>query len=133
MPAVRTSDGPNGIRGRNFFNGVPASCFPCGTGLAASFDVDQMKRVGGALADEARAKSAHVVLGPTCNIQRSPLGGRGFESYSEDPLLSGLVAAAYVNGLQEKGVAACIKHFVCASHRVLFYTPGLSFAERSSR
>ncbi|GAA5903810.1 beta-glucosidase [Sporobolomyces salmoneus] len=113
VPAVRTSDGPNGIRGRNFFNGVPASCFPCGTGLAASFDVNQMKRVGGALADEARAKSAHVVLGPTCNIQRSPLGGRGFESYSEDPLLSGLVASSYINGLQEKGVAACIKHFVC--------------------
>ncbi|GAA5877443.1 hypothetical protein JCM16303_003334 [Sporobolomyces ruberrimus] len=113
VPAVRTSDGPNGIRGRNFFNGVPASCFPCGTGLAASFDVDQMNRVGGALADEARAKSAHVVLGPTVNIQRSPLGGRGFESYSEDPLLSGLISAAYINGLQDKGVAACIKHFVC--------------------
>ncbi|GAA5954335.1 hypothetical protein JCM3765_004425 [Sporobolomyces pararoseus] len=113
VPAVRTSDGPNGIRGRNFFNGVPASCFPCGTGLAASFDVDQMNRVGGALAEEARAKAAHVVLGPTCNIQRSPLGGRGFESYSEDPYLSGIIASHYIKGLQEKGVAACIKHFVC--------------------
>ncbi|GAA5944758.1 beta-glucosidase H [Sporobolomyces koalae] len=113
VPSVRVSDGPNGIRGRNFFNGEPASCFPCGTGLAASFDVEQLTRVGQALADEARAKSAHVVLGPTANIQRSPLGGRGFESYSEDPLLSGLIASAYVNGLQEKGVAGCIKHFVC--------------------
>ncbi|GAA5891806.1 hypothetical protein JCM5296_001867 [Sporobolomyces johnsonii] len=112
VPAVRTSDGPNGVRGRRFFNGVPASCFPCGTGLAASFDVDMMERVGSALGDEARAKSAHVLLGPTCNTQRSPLGGRGFESYSEDPVLSGMIASAYVNGLQKKGVAACIKHFV---------------------
>jgi len=130
---VRTSDGPNGVRGRNFFNGVPSSCFPSGTGLAASFDRAMMRRVGEALGDECRAKSAHVLLGPTINIQRSPLGGRGFESYSEDPLLSGLraspslaprslrnadeylthaVAAEYVNGVQSKGVAACIKHFV---------------------
>ncbi|GAA5831287.1 hypothetical protein JCM11251_007820 [Rhodosporidiobolus azoricus] len=112
VPAIRTSDGPSGVRGRNFFNGVPASCFPCGTGLAASFDTDMMHRVGNALGDECRAKKAHVLLGPTVNIQRSPLGGRGFESYSEDPLLSGMIAASYVKGLQEKGVAACIKHFV---------------------
>ncbi|TNY19798.1 glycoside hydrolase family 3 protein [Rhodotorula diobovata] len=112
IPAVRTSDGPNGVRGRNFFNGVPSSCFPSGTGLAASFDRAMMRRVGEALGDECRAKSAHVLLGPTINIQRSPLGGRGFESYSEDPLLSGLLAAEYVNGVQSKGVAACIKHFV---------------------
>ncbi|BGP13740.1 hypothetical protein JCM10213_006430 [Rhodosporidiobolus nylandii] len=112
VPAIRTSDGPNGVRGRNFFNGVPASCFPCGTGLASSFDTDMMLRVGEALGDECRAKSAHVLLGPTINIARSPLGGRGFESYSEDPHLSGHIAAAYVNGLQKKGVAACIKHFV---------------------
>ncbi|GAA5945845.1 hypothetical protein JCM3775_001904 [Rhodotorula graminis] len=112
VPSLRTSDGPNGVRGRNFFNGVPSSCFPCGTGLAASFDKGMMHRVGQALGDECRAKSAHVLLGPTVNIQRSPLGGRGFESYSEDPLLSGLLAAEYINGLQAKGVAACIKHFV---------------------
>ncbi|GAA5820715.1 hypothetical protein JCM10212_000839 [Sporobolomyces blumeae] len=112
VPAVRTSDGPNGTRGRRFFGGVPASCFPCGTGLAASFDVDMMERVGGALADECRAKSVHVLLGPTVNTQRSPLGGRGFESYSEDPLLAGMIASGYINGLQAKGVAACIKHFV---------------------
>ncbi|GAA5990718.1 hypothetical protein JCM10908_003203 [Rhodotorula pacifica] len=112
VPSVRTSDGPNGVRGRRFFNGVASSCFPCGTGLAASFDVEMMRRVGEALADECRAKSAHVLLGPTCNIQRSPLGGRGFESYSEDPLLSGLIASAYISGVQSKGVAATIKHFV---------------------
>ncbi|GAA6022460.1 hypothetical protein JCM10207_004401 [Rhodosporidiobolus poonsookiae] len=112
VPSLRTSDGPNGVRGRHFFAPLPSSCFPCGTGLAASFDTDLIRRVGGALGDECRAKSAHVLLGPTVNIQRSPLGGRGFESFSEDPVLSGHIAAAYINGVQEKGVAACIKHFV---------------------
>jgi hypothetical protein len=64
IPSLRCSDGPNGTRGRRFFNGTPASCFPCGTGLAASFDVDLVKRVGEAIGDEARAKSAHIILGP---------------------------------------------------------------------
>jgi beta-glucosidase-like glycosyl hydrolase len=69
---------------------TPASCFPCGTGLAASFDVELVEKVGVAMGEEARAKSAHIILGPTINCQRSPLGGRGFESYSEDPLVSGM-------------------------------------------
>jgi beta-glucosidase len=68
--------------------------------------------VGKQLGDECKAKGAHVLLGPTINIQRSPLGGRGFESYSEDPLLSGKMASGYVQGVQGEGVAACLKHFV---------------------
>ena len=64
------------------------------------------------MADEAKAKGAHVILGPTINMQRSPLGGRGFESIGEDPVLAGLGAAALINGIQEKGVVATIKHFV---------------------
>ncbi|KAK4688194.1 beta-glucosidase, partial [Tremellales sp. Uapishka_1] len=112
IPSIRTSDGPNGVRGTLFFNGVPASCFPCGIGLAASWDLDLARKVGACLGEECRAKSAHILLGPTCNIQRSPLGGRGFESYSEDPLLSGSISAAFVNGVQSQGVSACIKHFV---------------------
>ena len=64
------------------------------------------------MGDECKAKGAHVILGPTINIQRSPLGGRGFESYSEDPLLSGKMASGYVKGVQAKGVSACLKHFV---------------------
>ncbi|GAA6042149.1 hypothetical protein JCM8097_004984 [Rhodosporidiobolus ruineniae] len=133
VPAVRTSDGPNGVRGRNFFNGIPASCFPCGTGLAASFDTEMMNRVGQALGDECRAKAAHVLLGPTVNIQRSPLGGRGFESYSEDPLLSGLIAAAYVNGLQSKGVAACIKHFVANDQEFERFSISSDVSQRALR
>lgn len=96
------------------FNGVPSSCFPSSTGLGASFDIDLAYRVGVALGEECRAKGCHILLGPTVNTQRSPLGGRSFESFAEDPTLNGLIAAAYINGLQSKGVAATIKHY-CAN------------------
>jgi len=86
---------------------------PCGTALGATFDKDLLFRAGQLSAQEAKEKGAHVLLGPTVNIQRSPLGGRGFESYSEDPVLSGLLAAAFINGLQGEGIAATLKHFVC--------------------
>ena len=81
------SDGPNGVRGTAWTNGAPASCFPAATGLAASFDVDFLYRVGIALGEECRARGVHCLLGPTTNIQRHPCGGRGFESYSEGTLL----------------------------------------------
>ncbi|KAK7695389.1 hypothetical protein QCA50_000025 [Cerrena zonata] len=112
IPSVRMSDGPNGVRGTRFFNGIPSNCFPSSTGLGSSFDIDLARRVGEALGDECRAKGDHILLGPTVNTQRSPLGGRGFESFSEDPQLNGLIAAAYINGLQSTGIAATIKHFV---------------------
>jgi beta-glucosidase len=107
------SDGPNGVRGTKFFNGVPAACFPCGTGLGATWDSELLEAAGRVMADEARAKGASVILGPTINMQRSPLGGRGFESFSEDPHLSGSLAAAEIRGIQENGLSATIKHFVC--------------------
>ena len=113
IPSLRFSDGPNGVRGTRFFNGTPAACFPCATALGATWDVELLTDVGRLMADEAIAKGAHVVLGPTINIQRSPLGGRGFESFSEDGLLSGTLAGYYNKGLQEKGVGATLKHFVC--------------------
>lgn len=113
VPSIRLSDGPNGIRGTRFFGSVPSACLPCGTAIGATFDRDLARDIGRLLADEARAKGAHVVLGPTVNIPRAPLGGRGFESYSEDPVLSGLMAAGYVQGLQEKGITATLKHYVC--------------------
>ncbi|KAF8325854.1 glycoside hydrolase superfamily [Cantharellus anzutake] len=91
--------------------GVPASCFPVGTGLGASWDRTLLYIVGKTLAVESKAKGAHVLLGPTVNIQRSPLGGRGFESYSEDPFLSGSLARVFIEGVQREGVAATIKHY----------------------
>ncbi|KAF7193791.1 putative beta-glucosidase I [Pseudocercospora fuligena] len=113
IPAIRTSDGPNGVRGTKFFNGVPAACLPCGTALGATWDVDLLRKGGELMGREAIAKGASVLLGPTVNMQRSPLGGRGFESYSEDPVLAGNLAAASVSGIQSTGVSATLKHFVC--------------------
>jgi beta-glucosidase len=112
IPPVRMSDGPNGVRGSSHFVSVPAQCLPCETAMAATFDTDIVHKVGSFLAEETKAKAATILLAPTCNIQRNPLGGRAFESFSEDPHLSGTMAAAYVNGLQENGVASTIKHFV---------------------
>lgn len=95
-----------------FFNGTPSNCFPCATGLASSFDVELAHEIGVQLGKECAVKGAHILLGPTMNIQRSPLGGRGFESFSEDPVLSGNMASEYIKGVQSKGVAATPKHFV---------------------
>ncbi|CAD0084603.1 unnamed protein product [Aureobasidium vineae] len=113
IPSVRLSDGPNGVRGTCFFDAIPSTCLPCGTGLGATFDKELLQRVGGLLADECKAKGAHMLLGPTINIPRAPLGGRGFESYSEDPYLAGILAGYYCQGVQNKGIVACLKHFVC--------------------
>ncbi|KAG7700973.1 hypothetical protein KL915_000004 [Ogataea haglerorum] len=113
IPAIRLSDGPNGVRGTKFFRGVPAACLTSGTGMGATFNTDLLVEAGELMAEEARHKGAHVVLGPTCNMQRGPLGGRGFESFSEDPVLSGMAAASVIQGIQKSGIAATIKHFVC--------------------
>ena len=112
IPSIRTSDGPNGIRGTKFFNSIPAACLPCGTALGATWDTDLLQDAGALLGKECHAKGVSCWLGPTVNIQRSPLGGRGFESFSEDPFLSGKLAGAIINGVQGNGTMACIKHFV---------------------
>jgi beta-glucosidase len=81
--------------------------------LAATWNVELVEKVGKALGQETRAKGAHILLAPTVNIHRSPIAGRNFECYSEDPYLTGRMATAYILGLQSQGVGACIKHFVC--------------------
>ncbi|KAI5920974.1 beta-glucosidase [Camillea tinctor] len=116
IPSLRLSDGPNGVRGTKFFNGVPAACFPCGTALGATFNQELLEEAGKKMGEEAKVKGVHAILGPTINMQRSPLGGRGFESIGEDPFLAGLGAAAIVKGIQSTGVQATIKHFVCNDH-----------------
>lgn len=112
VPSVRMTDGPNGIRGTKFFAGVPAACLPCGTALAATWDKQLLKKAGQLLGDECIAKGAHCWLGPTINMPRSPLGGRGFESFSEDPHLSGILAASIIRGCESTGVISAVKHFV---------------------
>ncbi|KAK7062032.1 beta-glucosidase [Favolaschia claudopus] len=133
LPPLRMSDGPNGVRGQRFFNGTPASCFPASTGLGSSFDVELAKKIGEALADEARVKGCHTLLAPTVNTQRSPLGGRGFESFSEDPVVNGTIAAAYINGLQSKGVSATIKHFVANDQEFERFSMSSEVSERALR
>ncbi|UZP40278.1 hypothetical protein NXS19_008094 [Fusarium pseudograminearum] len=113
IPSIRVSDGPNGVRGTRIFASVPSSCLPCGSALGATFNPDLMAELGHLQGQEAKAKGAVCVLGPTLNIQRGPLGGRGFESFSEDPLLSGILSGYYTKGLQEENIAATLKHFVC--------------------
>lgn len=113
IPSLRTSDGPNGVRGTKCFDGVPAACFPCSTALGATFDHGLLRAVGRLLGQEAKAKGVHILLGPTVNIQRAPIGGRGFESFSEDPFLSGSICAEYCNGVHEENIITTPKHFVC--------------------
>ncbi|MGE4651774.1 MAG: glycoside hydrolase family 3 C-terminal domain-containing protein [Myxococcota bacterium] len=114
VPKIRVTDGPNGARGSSLLGlgDATAVCIPCGAALGASWNPELIERVGSMLGEEARTKSARVLLAPTINLHRSPLGGRNFECYSEDPLLSGRIAAAFVRGVQSQGVATTCKHFV---------------------
>ncbi|KAL2758751.1 glycoside hydrolase family 3 protein [Sodiomyces alcalophilus JCM 7366] len=116
IPSIRLTDGPNGVRGTKFFDGVKAACFPCGTALGATFNAALLEEAGKKMGEEAKLKGAQCILGPTINMQRAPLGGRGFESISEDPVLAGLGSAAICNGIQSTGVQATPKHFVCNDH-----------------
>ncbi|WP_163506396.1 beta-glucosidase [Fodinicola acaciae] len=106
------SDGPTGVRGLDFTGGRKVALLPNATLLASSWDERIAERAGQLLAEEARTQGVHVLLGPTINLHRTPLGGRLFEAYAEDPLLTGRLAAAYVRSLQSRGVGACLKHYV---------------------
>lgn len=114
LPAIRVTDGPNGARGSSLLGLGDASavCVPCGSALGATFSPALVERVGAMLGEEARTKSCRVLLAPTINLHRSPLGGRNFECYSEDPLLTGRIAAGFIRGVQSQGVATTAKHFV---------------------
>jgi beta-glucosidase len=109
IPSMRFADGPNGVRSTR---GDAATAFPTGVAMAASWNPELIARTAAAIGREARALGVHVVLGPNINIQRNPLAGRNFETYSEDPLLSGSIGTAFVRGLQSEGVGASVKHFV---------------------
>ncbi len=113
IPAIKVTDGPNGARGAYGSVGPTSACFPVGTALAATWNPALVEHVGMALAEEVKAKGAHILLAPTVNIHRSPLAGRNFECYSEDPYLTSRMAVAYIKGIQSQGAGACIKHFVC--------------------
>ena len=118
LPAVMMSDGPSGLRKQNnaadhlgLNDSVRAVCFPASASVASSFDVDLARRLGQILGRECQAEKLAMLLGPGLNIKRSPLCGRNFEYYSEDPALAGQMGAALVEGLQSTGTGSCIKHF----------------------
>ncbi|MFD7920475.1 glycoside hydrolase family 3 protein [Streptomyces sp. NPDC059740] len=106
------SDGPIGVRGLAWGAEDPSIALPSPTALAATWDPGLARRAGRLLAQEARRKGVHVLLAPTVNLHRSPLGGRHFEAYSEDPLLTGVIGTGYVRGVQDGGVGTTVKHFV---------------------
>ncbi len=112
IPALKVSDGPSGVRGDSMI-GRRSLSLPCGMAVGSTWNPELAGRLGEALAAEARSKGVHVLLGPTVCIVRTPLAGRTFESFSEDPLLTARVAVAYVRGVQSGGVACCIKHYAC--------------------
>jgi beta-glucosidase len=114
IPRVNVTDGPNGARGQAYpgIAGAPSTCIPCGSALGATWDPELVERLGALLGREAVDRGCRGLLAPTVNLHRSPLAGRNFECYSEDPLLSGRLAAAYVRGVQSAGVFATVKHFV---------------------
>lgn len=122
IPSILMTDGPTGLRKQaesadhlGLNASVPATCFPLGCALACSWDKGLLLQVGAALGEECRANGVSILLGPAVNIKRSPLCGRNFEYFSEDPFLSAELGAGYVNGLQSTGVGASAKHFAANS------------------
>ena len=114
IPSICMTDGPHGLRkveAGGLSESVPATCFPTASALASSWDTELIRQVGVALAQESQASDVQILLGPGINMKRSPLGGRNFEYFSEDPLLAGKMAAAYIQGLQSQGVGTSLKHF----------------------
>lgn len=118
IPYIWMADGPHGLRRApttdtwGYGNQAPATCFPTASALSASWDMDLLEEVGAALGVESNALGVDLLLGPGINIKRSPLAGRNFEYFSEDPILSGKLGAAYINGVQSQGVGATAKHYV---------------------
>ncbi|KAF2678445.1 glycoside hydrolase family 3 protein [Lentithecium fluviatile CBS 122367] len=133
IPSLKVTDGPNGARGGDFFHGKTSACFPACVSLAATFDRTLSRQVGKALGQEAISKGAYALLGPTVCCHRSPLGGRNFEAFSEDPFLSGALATEYVKGLQEERVAATVKHFLANEQDTRRFSVDETISERALR
>ena len=137
---IMMSDGPHGLRkqeGRVDQIGTPGSvqavCFPTGSCTACSFDPELLRRLGETLGDECRAEGIAVLLGPASNGKRSPLCGRNFEYFSEDPYLTGRMAAAYINGVQSRGVGTSLKHFAANNQEYRRMTTSANVSERALR
>jgi beta-glucosidase len=140
IPGLMVTDGPHGLRKQagdsdhvGLHDSVPATCFPPAAGLASTWDPALLGRIGEALGRECRAEEVAVLLGPGVNMKRSPLCGRNFEYFSEDPLLAGELGAALVNGLQSTGVGASLKHFAANNQETERMTISADVDERTLR
>ena len=139
IPPILVTDGPHGLRKQNaggefsLGDSVPSTCFPPAAGLASSWNPALVERVGVALGDESGVEGVGVLLGPGINIKRSPLCGRNFEYFSEDPLLSGELGAAWVRGVQSRGVGASVKHFAANNQETNRMTVSAEVDERTLR
>jgi len=118
IPSIMMTDGPHGLRKQKagndhlgIFDSVPSTCFPAGAGMACSWDPELIKQVGAAIGEECQAEDVSILLGPGANIKRSPLCGRNFEYFSEDPYLSSEMAIGHIEGVQSQGVGTSLKHF----------------------
>lgn len=114
IPSITFANGPYGLAKQLFptYETIPSTCFPTSSALSSSWDTDLVYTIGNAIGEECQAEDVQILLGPAINIQRSPLGGRNFEYYSEDPVLSGEMGAAFIKGVQSNGVGACVKHYL---------------------
>lgn len=130
---ILVSDGPSGVRGEVWDERSPSLNLPSASSLSSSWDPDLARRYGAVAAVEARRKGVDVVLGPTINLHRSPLGGRHFEAFSEDPVLTAELAAAYVHGVQDNGVGATPKHYVANDYETDRFTASTVVSDRALR
>ena len=140
IPPVMMTDGPHGLRkqgGKGDHLGlgrsVPATCYPTAAGLANTWDEELLEQMGEYFGREAVSEKVSMVLGPGVNIKRSPLCGRNFEYYSEDPFLAGKMAAALIRGIQSQGVYACVKHYAANSQELRRMTVDSVLDERTLR
>ncbi|MDR1705754.1 MAG: hypothetical protein LBS19_13865, partial [Clostridiales bacterium] len=137
VPSVMMTDGPHGLRKvvaqdhLGAAESVPATCFPPAALSACSFDRELLREMGEALGEEAIAEGVSIVLGPGANIKRSPLCGRNFEYFSEDPYLSGEMAAAHINGVQSKGAGTSLKHFAANNQETRRFSSDSIIEERT--
>ena len=140
VPSVSMSDGPHGLRRENnadesvaMKQSFPATCFPTASATACTWDRDLVYAMGKAIAEEAKDQGVSTVLGPGVNIKRSPLCGRNFEYFSEDPLLAGKLAVSYINGAQDIGIGTSLKHYACNNQEYLRMTISSTVDERTYR
>jgi beta-glucosidase len=135
IPGIQVTDGPSGARGLSYpgLGGPASTCIPCGAAIGATWDPALAEALGALVARDAVGRGCRGLLAPTVNLHRSPLAGRNFECYSEDPLLSGKLAAGYVRGVQSEGVFATVKHFVCNDAEFERFTISSEVDERTMR